>query len=63
MQLQFQGVPGSSYVLLSAASLTPPVNWIPVYTNAADVNGNWTFTVTNFLSNTAQYYRTATAGQ
>jgi len=63
VQLQFQGVPGSSYVLLSAASLTPPVNWIPVSTNAADVNGNWTFTVTTFLSNTARFYRMTTAGQ
>ena len=55
VQMQFQGNPGSSYVLVSAVSLTPPINWIPVYTNTADVNGNWSVTVTNFLSNTAQY--------
>jgi hypothetical protein len=65
VQLQFQGVPGNSYVLLSATNLTPPVEWRPIVTNAADTNGNWTFTVTNVLSDNAVFYRyrTSIAGQ
>jgi sugar lactone lactonase YvrE len=65
VQLQFQGVAGNSYVLLSATNLTPPVDWRPVITNAADTSGNWTFTVTNVFSDKAMFYRyrTSTAGQ
>jgi hypothetical protein len=57
VQLQCQGVPGNSYVLLSATNLTPPVDWRPVVTNTADTNGNWTSTVTNVLSDNAVFYR------
>jgi len=63
LQLRFHGAAGKSYVLLSAASLAPPVAWRPVITNAADTSGNWTFTVTNVLSTNAVFYRMSTAGQ
>jgi sugar lactone lactonase YvrE len=63
VQLQFQGVAGNSYVLLSATNLNPPVEWRPVVTNAAGTSGNWTFTVTNVLSDNAMFYRMSTAGQ
>jgi hypothetical protein len=63
VQLQFQGVPGASYVLEAAASLTPPAAWSPVATNAADAAGNWVFTDTNAPSNAARFYRMSAAGQ
>jgi len=63
LQLQFQGVPGDSYVLLSATNLTPPVDWRPVSTNAAGTNGQWAFTVTNALSSHARFYRMSSTGQ
>jgi len=61
VQLQFQGVPGNSYVLLSATNLTPPVDWRPIITNVADTNGNWAFTVSNVLSENAVFYRYRTS--
>ena len=63
VQLQFQGLPGNACFLLSATNLTPPVNWRPVITNAADMSGNWNFTVTNVRSENAVFYRMSTAGQ
>ncbi len=65
VQLQFQGVPGNSYVLLSATDLTPPVDWRPVVTNAAETNGNWAFTVSIVPSDHAVFYtyRGSNSGQ
>jgi len=61
--LQFRGIPGSSYVLLSANSLTLPISsWSPVITNVADVNGFVSFTDTNVASSVARFYRMTTAG-
>jgi hypothetical protein len=40
-----------------ATNLTPPVNWQPVFTNPADANGNWSFTVTNLPDVPAGFYR------
>ena len=56
-QVQFTGSPVTSYVLLSATNLTPPINWQFVSSNYSDGNGNWTFTDTNALTNTATFYR------
>jgi hypothetical protein len=56
VQLQFRGAPGSIYALQTATSLAAPINWQPVFTNAADTNGNWTFT-TNSLAPSARFYR------
>jgi len=55
LQLQWNGKPGYSYVLLVATNLTPPVNWQPLVTNAADSNGNCSFTDTN-TTNPTQFY-------
>jgi hypothetical protein len=56
LQFQFTGTPGWPYVLLEATNLTPPVNWQPLVTNAANAGGNWSFTETN-LAKPAQFYR------
>jgi uncharacterized repeat protein (TIGR03803 family) len=63
VQLQFQGIAGMSYVLMTAPSLTPPVIWTPVSTNAADNSGNWTFTDTTVPSKSARYYILYAPGQ
>jgi len=63
VQLQFQGIPGLSYLLLSATDLTPPVDWRPVITHVAGPNGNWTFTDTNVPSTRTRFYRMSTTGQ
>ena len=55
LQLHFSGAPSYPYILQSATNLTPPINWQPVITNPADVNGNWQFTDTNL--NRQKYYR------
>jgi sugar lactone lactonase YvrE len=56
VQFQFAGTAGTPYVLLVATNLTPPVNWQPLVTNAADAGGNWSYTETN-MSNPTQFYR------
>ena len=56
LTLQLTGSPNYPYILQTTTNLTPPVNWQPVYTNPADANGNWSFTVTN-LPAPAGYYR------
>ncbi len=51
VQIQFgSAVPGANYVLQSATNLSPPIPWQPFVTNAADTNGNWTFTITNAIA-------------
>jgi len=56
LNLSLIGFPGNSYVLEATTNLTPPVQWLPVVTNAADANGVWQFTDTN-LTNAQLYYR------
>lgn len=46
-KLQFTGSTNYPYILQSAISLTPPINWQPVATNPSDAGGNWQFTDTN----------------
>jgi sugar lactone lactonase YvrE len=60
LQLQFTGTTNYPYILQSATNLTPPVSWQPVLTNAADDNGNWSFTVTNTQVAPACFYRVST---
>ena len=55
--LRFGGTPGHAYVLQTATNLAPPVNWLPVTTNAADAGGNWTFTDTNSVPAAQRFYR------
>ncbi len=42
--LTFSGAPYVNYILQSTSSLTPPITWTPVATNAADGSGIVTFT-------------------
>ena len=58
MNLQLTGTPYFPYILQTATNLTPPIDWKPVWTNPADVNGNWSCTVSN-LSAPSRYYRAA----
>ena len=58
LTLQLSGTPNYPYILQSATNLTPPINWKPVLTNPADVNGNWSFTVSN-LATPNLFYRAA----
>jgi len=58
LKLELTGTPNYPYILESAASLTPPINWQPVVTNSADANGNWMFVVTNRTAVPTSYYRT-----
>jgi hypothetical protein len=58
LNLQFTGTPNYSYILESATSLTPPVNWQPVVTNTADANGSGSFVLTNKITVPSCYYRT-----
>ncbi|MGD0814706.1 MAG: hypothetical protein ABSA83_13960 [Verrucomicrobiota bacterium] len=57
VEFQFTGTPTNAYVLQAAGNLVPPINWQPVVTNFTDINGNWTFTDTRALTNTAGFYR------
>jgi len=60
VQIQFGGAAvGANYVLQYATSLSPPITWLPVVTNAADANGNWTFTDTNTAAFPALFFRVA----
>jgi len=52
----FLGIPGDSYALDWTHSLTPPVTWLPLLTNAAPVNGILLFT--NTPSGGSDFYRT-----
>jgi hypothetical protein len=54
-QLQFFGTPNYSYILQATTNLTPPINWQPITTNAADSFGNWIFQDTNSFQ--SRFYR------
>jgi len=41
----------------STANLTPPVVWLPVSTNTADINGLWQFTDAQATNYQQQFYR------
>ena len=54
------GATNQPYVLWTASSLNPPVNWMPMATNSAAANGIFSFTdsqVTNFAQ---RFYRVST---
>ena len=55
--LSLDGVPGSSYILQTAAGLVPPVNWRSLATNVVDATGNCRFTDTNASVYPASFYR------
>ncbi|MGN6643738.1 MAG: beta strand repeat-containing protein, partial [Verrucomicrobiota bacterium] len=52
-----QGVPGASYALERAFNLTPPVDWIPQWTNTAAEDGSLNFTNAP-VPNTNNFWRT-----
>jgi hypothetical protein len=56
MQVQLTGTPNYPYILQSVSNLMPPISWQSIFTNPADLNGNWQFTETN-LSGVQKYYR------
>ncbi len=56
LQMNFAGVAGYTYLIQVTTSLTPPITWVNVSTNTADINGQFNFTDTN--TNT-RYYQTA----
>jgi alpha-tubulin suppressor-like RCC1 family protein len=55
--LQLTGTPSYLYILQSATNLTPPIVWQSIFTNSADTNGNWSFTVTNLMALPEGFYR------
>jgi hypothetical protein len=57
VQLQFTGTPNTAYVLQATTNLAQPISWQSVVTNSTDQNGNWSFTDTNALILTAEFYR------
>jgi hypothetical protein len=57
LTVQLTGSPNYPYILQMATNLALPVNWQPIFTNPADPNGNWSFTVTNLSTFPAGYYR------
>jgi hypothetical protein len=57
LSLQLTGTPSYPYILQAATNLTPPINWQSIFTNPADANGNWSFTVTNLSGVPAGFYR------
>jgi hypothetical protein len=62
VQLQFHGVSGTSYILMTSPTLGPAAVWTPVCTNTTDGSGSWSFTDTNAPANAARYYRISTTG-
>jgi hypothetical protein len=59
LNLIITGLPSHNYILQSATNLLPPIQWLPVLTNAADTNGVWQFMDTN-LNSAQKFYRVTT---
>jgi uncharacterized delta-60 repeat protein len=57
--LNLNSIPGQNYVLQTATNLLPPIQWLPVLTNAVDTNGLWQFADTN-LNSAQKFYRITT---
>jgi hypothetical protein len=55
--MQFSGTPNYPYILQSATNLATPIIWQSILTNPADVNGNWSFTVSNLTVLPNGFYR------
>ena len=53
-------LPNSLSRVLAATNLSPPVVWLPVYTNIAGTNGTWQFTDTNAAGYPVRFYRFST---
>ena len=57
LTLQLAGTPNYPYILQTTTNLAPPTGWQAIFTNPADASGNWSFTVTNFLTVPKRFYR------
>lgn len=55
--LRFNGAPNYPYILQAATNLAPPINWQPVVTNLTDLNGCWSFTISNTAVRPRQFFR------
>ncbi len=58
VEMSFQGTPGYVYFIEAATNLAPPVNWVPLATNAADTNGLFSFTDATASNSACRFYRT-----
>jgi hypothetical protein len=59
--LHFVGLPNSAARLWAATNLTPPVLWLPVFTNNnVGPDGTWQFTDTNAVGFPVRFYRFST---
>ncbi len=56
--LDFTGIPGSTYWVMAATNLVPPINWTPLSTNVVGTNGLWEFTDTQATNFIYRFYRT-----
>jgi len=59
LNVQFTGTPEYPYILEATTNLASPINWQSVLTNPADINGNWSYTVTNSPLIPVLFYRAA----
>jgi len=55
--LQFAGIPFYTYWVEATTNLVTPV-WVPISTNTAGPNGQWSFTDTNATNYPSRFYRT-----
>ncbi len=60
VQMTFSGQSGYTYFIQATTNLAPPAIWTAISTNAADTNGNFTFTDPSATNYTERYYRTST---
>jgi DNA-binding beta-propeller fold protein YncE len=44
LHVDLSGESNFAYILQTATNLAPPLSWQSVYTNSADVNGDWHYT-------------------
>ena len=58
LQLNFSGVPGYTYLIEAATSLTSPITWTILSTNVANVQGLFNFTDLSATNHADRYYRT-----
>ncbi len=58
MLLTFTGTPGYVYTIEATTNLSPPIDWTPISTNAADTNGDFSFDDLNATNFSQQFYQT-----
>jgi hypothetical protein len=54
--MQIQGVANRKHAIEAAAELSSNTAWVPLITNALDLNGRWNFT-NSIGTNRQRYYR------